>query len=81
MEGKQYFCTLGLKSPQGHTAKQGSCRVVGKATDSSQVFLEDLLFAKSSHMGSLGNERLGLACCHESGLILEGGREVYRLPG
>lgn len=75
-EEEQYSCTPDLKS-----AKQGSYRVVGEATDSSQVFLEDLLFAKSSHMGSLGNERLSLACCHESGLILEGGREVYSLPG
>lgn len=43
--------------------------MVGEATDSSQVFLEDLLFAKSSHMESLGNERLSVACCHEAGLI------------
>lgn len=49
---------------------------VTRATDSIQVFLEDLLFAKSSHMESLGNERLSVACCHEAGLILEGGRKL-----
>lgn len=69
-----------LESP-GPRCEQGSHWTVGEVTDHSPVSLEDRLFAKSSHMESLGNERLSLACCHEAGLILEGGRKVYSLLG